>query len=82
MLSHRDKSEHIRPGGSVVGALMPGRCIAPSGSAWAGAVLDKGLNRAEPRSFMRHSRWDIKVAQPEYRRATEHRRAEWEGIVH
>ena len=81
MLSSSDKSEHIWLRGPVVGALMPGRRIAPSGPVWTRAVLETGVNRAEPRSFMRHSTWDINVAQPGFRRATEHESAGWEGIV-
>ena len=82
MLSHSYRSEHIRPGGAIVGALTPGRRIAPSGSGWVRAVLETGLIQTEPRGFMRHRKHDTSVAQPEYRRATGHISAGREGSVH
>ena len=82
MLSQIDKSECIqRRWVPAVGALTSGRRIPPR-SAWAKGALGIGLNRAEPRSFMRHSRRDSRVAQPEYRRAIGKIRAGREGTVH
>ena len=82
MLSHSDNSEHGRSGLAVLGAHTEGRRLPSAGPSWVPDVLDAGLNRAEPRAFMRHSRPDISVAQPDYRPATHDTSAGWGGTVH
>jgi len=82
MLNYTDTSRHIRPGSALIGALEPGGRIATARPNWTVDVLDIELNRAKSRGFMRHTRPDTCVAQPEYRRATQHRRAGRGGIVH